>query len=203
MNILFVYLQLKLITTKKYTMKVNEAYNAHLGNNIKHLMKAFQITQAQLADKLDTQDSHLCTLLQKPEIDDETLQKIADAIGHGVTAELIRNYSHDDTIKFITNNYTQNVENGGTGTLIPNQDNQNIEEGGTGNFKNDNSTTFQEGSSQNNYVAEQAFVLAEKNTKLEKLLLYYRMKVEPEVVEKEMELLKKDSRADGAIPKVV
>jgi len=174
-------------------MKENETYDIHLGNNIKHLMKAFQLTQAELAFEMDIPNSHLCNILQQPDINDEMLQKIAGAIGHGVTAELIKNYNHDDTISYIINNNTQNIQEGGTGTLIPKQDNnytQNVEDGSVGNFKND--TTFQEGSTQNNYVAEQAFILAKENSKLEKLLLYYRMKVEPDVVDKEIESLKND-----------
>lgn len=191
-------------------MKANKE-EGHLGNSIKHLMKAFGITQSQLADELGIPDSHLCNLLHKTNIDDAMLQKIADAIGYGVTVDMIKKYNHDDTISYIINNYNQNVESGGTGTFIPNQ-NQNVESGGTGTFipnpnqkvenggtgtlipSQDNSANFEEGSSQtnNNYVAEQAFAYAEKNAKLEKLLLYYRMKVEPEAVEKEIDSLKKD-----------
>jgi len=160
-------------------MKAIEEQDIHLGNNIKHLMRAFQITQTQLAEKIGMPDSHLCNLLQKSDMDDATLQKIADAIGHGVNMDMLKNYNHEDTISYIINNYTQNIENGGNGTLIPKQ-------------MNDNSSNFQEGSTQNNYTAEQAFILAEKNTKLEKLLLYYRMQIEPDLVKKEMESLKKD-----------
>lgn len=162
-------------------MKANKEEGVHLGKNIKHLMKAFGITQSQLADKLGMTESQLCNLLQKADIDDKTLQRIADAIGYGVTVDMIKNYNHDDTIKYIINNYTQNVGNGGIG-----------------NFKNDNSSTFEEGSKPtiNHYVAEQAFAYAEKNTRMEKLLLYYRMKMEPEAVEKEIESLKKDYNPD-------
>lgn len=168
-------------------MRVSKKDEVHLGDNIKHLMKAFGMTQSQLADKLDMPDSHLCNLLQKANIDDVTLQKIAEATGFGVSVDMIKNYDHDDTISYIINNYNQNIESGGTGTFIPNP-NQNVEEGSTGTLIPHN------GGSQtnNNYVAEQAFVYAERNMKLEKLLLYYRMKVEPEVVEKEIESLKKD-----------
>ena len=149
----------------------------HLGDNIKNLMRTFHITQAELADELDIPHSQLCNLLRKPDIDDDMLQKIADAMGYGVSVEMIQHYDHDDTIRYIINNYTQNVESGGNGTFMP-----------------DNSSTFEEGSSQtnNNYVAEHAFELAEKNTALEKLLMYYRMKMEPEVVEKEIASLKEN-----------
>lgn len=112
----------------------------------------------------------VCNLLQKADIDDNMLQKMADAIGHDVTPELIRDYNHDDIIKFITNNYTQNIENGGTGTLIPNQD---------------NSSTFQEGSTQNNYVAEQAFEFLKEIAELKTEIMRLRMKYEPDAVEKE------------------
>lgn len=151
-------------------MQSNDTNQIHLGNNIKHLMRAFQLTQAQLADKLNMPDSHVCNLLQKTDIDDDMLQKIAEAIGNGVTTDLIKNYNHDDTIRYITNNYTQNVENGGTGTLIPNQDNSSI---------------FQEGSTQNNYVAEQAFEAMKEIAELKTEIMRLRMKYEPDSVEKE------------------
>lgn len=163
-------------------MRNSEENTIHLGKNIKHLMRALQITQTQLAEKLGMPDSHVCNLLQKADIDDNTLQKIADAMGYGVTAEMIKNYNHEDTIKYIFNNYHNTIESGATNN---------------GSFQDDKSSTFQEGSTQNiNYVAEQAFELAEKNTKLEKLLLYYRMQIEPDAVKSEMESLKKDNKAE-------
>ncbi|NDV97602.1 XRE family transcriptional regulator [Dysgonomonas sp. 521] len=192
-------------------MKANNESNIHLGNNIKHLMRAFQITQVQLADKLDMPDSHLCNLLQKADIDDSMLQKIADAIGYGVTADMLKAYSHDDTVNYIINNYTQNVEEGGSGTLIPNQNyTQNVDEGGSGTLipnqnytqtvdeggsgtlipNQDNSTnsnsTFQEGSSQNNYTTEKAFEYAETISELKTEIMRLRMKYEPDKVEEEL-----------------
>ena len=168
-------------------MKANNKNEVHLGDNIKNLMRTFHITQTELADKLGMPDSQLCVLLRKSDIDDSMLQKIADAMGYGVSVDMIQHYDHDDTIRYIINNYTQNVESGGTGTLIPNQDNST-----------NSTSTFEEGSSQtnNNYVAEHAFELAEKITKLEKLLLYYRMQVEPKAVEKEIASLKKEIKPD-------
>lgn len=152
-------------------MKVNEKATLHLGKNIKHLMRAFQITQTQLAEKLGMPDSHVCNLLQKSDIDDNTLQKIADAIGYGVSIDTIKNYNHEDTISYIINNYTQNVENGGNGTLIP---------------KQENNSTFQEGSTQNNYVAEQAFEFLKENAELKTEIMRLRMKYEPDAVESEL-----------------
>ncbi len=155
-------------------MKKNEEYDIHLGNNIKHLMRAFQMTQTQLADKLEMPDSHVCNLLQKANIDDTMLQRIADALGYGITVDGIKNYNHEDTISYITNNYTQNVENGGTGTLIPKQDNSSH-------------STFQEGSTQNNnYVAEQAFEFLKENADLKTEIMRLRMKYEADEVEREV-----------------
>jgi len=152
-------------------MKANEEPVIHLGKNIKHLMRAFQITQTQLAEKLDMPDSYLCNLLQKANIDDSTLQRIAEAIGNGVSVDMIKSYNHDDTISYIVNNYTQNVENGGVG-----------------NLKNDNNSTFQEGSQQtiNNYTAEKAFEYAEKIIDLKTEIMRLRMKYEPDAVESEL-----------------
>lgn len=152
-------------------MKVNEEHDNHLGKNVKHLMRAFQITQTQLADKLGMPDSHVCNLLQKADIDNNMLQKIADAIGYGISVDMIKNYNHDDTISYIINNYTQNVENGGVG-----------------NLKNDNNSTFQEGSQQtiNNYVAEQAFDSLKENAELKTEIMRLRMKYEPDAVEAEL-----------------
>lgn len=154
-------------------MKVNEEHDNHLGKNVKHLMRAFQITQTQLADKLGIPDSHLCNLLQKIDIDNNMLQKIADAIGYGISVDMIKNYNHDDTISYIINNYTQNVENGGNGTLIPRQD---------------NSSTFQDGSQPviNHYVAEQAFESLKEIAELKAEIMRLRMKYEPDVVEAEL-----------------
>ena len=156
-------------------MKTNEQHDIHLGNNVKHLMRAFQITQAQLAVKLDMPDSHICNLLQKAEIDDTTLQKIADAIGNGISLETIKNYDHENTISYIINNYTQTVNEGGNGTLIPKQDNSS-------------NSTFQEGSTQtnNNYAAEKAFEYAEKIIELKIEIMRLRMKYEPDAVESEL-----------------
>lgn len=159
-------------------MKKDElSENIHLGENVKFLMRAFRLQQNKLAEKSGYSESQLSNILRKADIDDESLERLAKGLGHGVTPEMIKAYSHEDTVKYIINNYTQNVE-----------------DGGVGNLKNDNNSTFQEGSQQtiNNYVAEQAFSLAEKNTKLEKLLLYHRMQTEPEAVKKEMESLKTD-----------
>ncbi|MDU1906635.1 MAG: helix-turn-helix transcriptional regulator [Dysgonomonas sp.] len=152
-------------------MKANEEHTIHLGNNVKHLMRAFQITQTQLAEKMGMPDSHVCNLLQKSDIDDNTLQKIADAIGYGVSLDTIKNYNHEDTISYIINNYTQNVENGGIG-----------------NFKNDNSSTFKEGSQPtiNHYVAEQVFEFLKENADLKAEIMRLRMKYEPDAVESEL-----------------
>ena len=157
-------------------MKANEEPVIHLGKNIKHLMRAFQITQTQLAEKLEMPDSHLCNLLQKANIDDAMLKRIADAIGYGVTVDTLKSYSHEDTISYIINNYTQNVENGGNGTLIPKQDNSST-----------STSTYQEGSQPtiNHYTAEKAFEYAEKISELKTEIMRLRMKYEPEAVEKE------------------
>lgn len=169
-------------------MKADKKYEVHLGNNIKHLMKALGITQSQLADKLDMTVSQLCNLLQKADIDDAMLQKIVDAIGYGVSVSMIKNYNHQDTISYIINNYTQNVEEGGTGTLIPNQENDN---------STNSTSTFEEGSQPtiNHYVAEQAFESMREIAELKTEIMRLRMKYEPEAVEAEIK--KKNDTADS------
>lgn len=176
-------------------MSTHKEYDVHLGNNIKHLMKAFHITQSQLADKMGEPGSHICNLLQRAEIDEKMLQRIAKALENGITVEMIKAYDHEDTQQYIINNYNQTIESGATGTYNKDdsQSKQTIEDGGTGTY---HKTDFQEGSTQANYVAEQAFIYAEKNTQLEKLLLYYRMKIEPEEVEKEMQALKESNKQE-------
>lgn len=156
-------------------MKANKEDKVHLGNNIKHLMRALGITQSQLADNLGIPPSHLCNLLHKADIDDAMLQKIADAIGYGISVDMIKNYNHQDTISYIINNYTQNVEDGGTGTLIPNQDNSS-------------NSTFEGGSQPtiNHYVAEQAFESMRENAELKTEIMRLRMKYESEAVDAEI-----------------
>ncbi|MDU1892352.1 MAG: helix-turn-helix transcriptional regulator [Dysgonomonas sp.] len=154
-------------------MKANEEHATHLGKNIKHLMRALQITQTQLAEKLGMPDSHVCNLLQKLDIDDNTLQRLAEAMGYGVSAEMIKNYNHEDTIKYIFNNYHNTIESGGTNN---------------GSFQDDKSSTYQEGSQPtiNNYVAEQAFESMREIADLKSEIMRLRMKYEPDAVENEL-----------------
>lgn len=143
--------------------------NIHLGENVKCLMRAFRLQQNDLAEKAGFSESQLSNILRKADIDDETLERLAKGLGNGVTPEMIKAYSHEDTVSYIINSYTQNIENGGTGTL------------------QDSRSTFQEGSTQNNnYVAEQAFEFLKEVAELKTENMRLRMKYEPDAVEVEL-----------------
>lgn len=146
----------------------------HLGENVKCLMRAFRMQQNDLAQKAGYSESQLSAILRKDDIDDETLERLAKALGNGVTADMIKAYSHEDTISYIINSYTQNVENGGIGNLIPKQDNST-------------NSTYEEGSQPtiNNYVAEQAFESLKEIAELKTEIMRLRMKYEPDAVEAE------------------
>ena len=140
--------------------------NIHLGEKVKCLMRAFRLQQNDLAQKAGYSESQLSNILRKDGIDDETLERLAKGLGNGVTADMIKAYSHDDTVSYIVNNYTQNVEDGGTGSLIPEQN-------------NDNSTNTY------NYVAEQAFEAMKEIADLKTEIMRLRMKYEPDTVDAE------------------
>ncbi|HCO67798.1 MAG TPA: hypothetical protein DIT04_08615 [Dysgonomonas sp.] len=141
----------------------------HLGNDIKCLMHAFHLQQNDLAQRTGYSESQLSNILKKEDIDDETLERIAKGLGNGVTPEMIKAYNHKDTISYIINNYSQNIENGGKGTQ------ENIP------------TTFENGSIQNNnYVAEQAFEFLKENAELKVEIMRLRMKYEADAVESDL-----------------
>jgi len=150
-------------------MKKDDPGNIHLGENVKCLMRAFRLQQNDLAEKAGYSESQLSNILKKEEMDDETLERLAKGLGNGVTADMIRSYSHEDTLRYIINNYTQNVENGGTGNLGDNSTN----------------STFSAGSAQNNYAAEQAFEFLREIGDLKTEIMRLRMKYEPQTVEAE------------------
>lgn len=144
--------------------------NIHLGENVKCLMRAFRLQQNDLAQNTGYSESQLSNILRKADIDDETLVRLAKGLGNGVTPEMLKAYSHEDTINYIINSYTQNVESGGTGTL------------------QDSRSTFNKGSQPtiNHYTAEKAFEYSEKIAELKTEIMRLRMKYESDLVEKEL-----------------
>jgi len=159
-------------------MKKNDSEKKiHLGENVKCLMRAFHLQQNELAEKAGYSESQLSNILRKADIDEETLARLAKGLGNGVTPEMIKAYSHDDTVSYIINNYTQNVENGGAGSL-------------NGNHGNVHDSKFTEGSTQNNYAAEQAFEFLREVAELKTEIMRLRMKYEPDKVEEELKAKK-------------
>lgn len=77
---------------------------AHLGNNVRKLRSVLGLSQSDLADKMKMPASQLCKLEQQRHIDDEMLDKIAEAMG--VSVDTIKNYNHEATINFIISNNT-------------------------------------------------------------------------------------------------
>ncbi|PXV65463.1 hypothetical protein CLV62_10755 [Dysgonomonas alginatilytica] len=98
----------------------------HLGENVKHLMRAFHLQQNDLAENAGYSESQLSNVLRKADIDDESLERLAKGLGNGVTTDMIKAYNHEDTVSYIINNYTQTVADGGKGTL---QQNNKFQEG--------------------------------------------------------------------------
>lgn len=77
---------------------------AHLGNNIRKLRSVLGLSQSDLADKMKMPASQLCKLEQQRNLDDEMLDKIAEAMG--VSVDTIKNYNHEATINFIISHNT-------------------------------------------------------------------------------------------------
>jgi len=95
----------------------------HHGQNVRDIMHFFDIRQYELAEKMGLQPSNLSNVLQKETLDDATLNKIADALGHGITADCIKNYNRDLHRQIIINNQTVNEGGKGVVTITDNSTN--------------------------------------------------------------------------------
>ncbi len=85
-------------------MNVDTKYRkTHHGNSIKRLRDILGIKQEVIASELGWTQQTVSKLEQKEQIDDETLQKVADVMH--IPADAIKNFNDEPTVTFITNTF--------------------------------------------------------------------------------------------------
>lgn len=78
---------------------------SHMGLKIGRARRLVGLTQKDLADRLGITKQAISKLEQTEDVDDERLDKIADALG--VSADGLRKFSTDNVL-YYTNNYFEN-----------------------------------------------------------------------------------------------
>jgi len=80
--------------------------NIHLGRKISRIRELRGMKQEALATALGISQQAISKLEQSEEIEDTTLEKVANALG--VTADAIKNYSDETVLNIISNTFTSN-----------------------------------------------------------------------------------------------
>ncbi|MBX0334094.1 helix-turn-helix transcriptional regulator [Pontibacter sp. HSC-14F20] len=73
----------------------------HLGDHVRRMRTALGVKQAALASELGTTQQNISRIEQEEEVDDATLEKIANVLG--VPAEAIRNFTEEGAVFHIQN----------------------------------------------------------------------------------------------------
>ena len=85
-------------------MNVDAKYRkTHHGNSIKRLRDILGIKQEVIASELGWTQQTVSKLEQKEQIDDETLQKVADVMH--IPIDAIKNFNDEATVTFISNTF--------------------------------------------------------------------------------------------------
>lgn len=79
---------------------------SNIGENIRSIRKVLGMNQRDLCEKMKVTQQTVSNIEKSEELDDETLEKVAKALG--VPAEVIRAYDHSDTVSFIVTYNTAN-----------------------------------------------------------------------------------------------
>ncbi len=78
----------------------------HIGRKISRIRELRGMKQEALADALGISQQAVSKIEQSPEVDDDKLQDIAQALG--VTKEGIENFSEENVLNIISNTFTSN-----------------------------------------------------------------------------------------------
>lgn len=74
----------------------------HEGQNIRKLRSILDVPQKELADRMGTSQQRVSKIENMPVLDDETREKVADALG--IPSALISNYDQQSVINIISDN---------------------------------------------------------------------------------------------------
>ncbi len=76
----------------------------HLGYNVKRLREILGVKQEDLAERLHLTQQSVSKLENKEDLDNETLEKIANAMN--IPAEAIKNFTDEGTVHIISNTFS-------------------------------------------------------------------------------------------------
>lgn len=85
------------------TYRVNRG---HLGYNVKRLREILGVKQEDLAERMHLTQQSVSKLENKEELDNETLEKIANAMN--IPADAIKNFTDEGTVNIISNTFSDN-----------------------------------------------------------------------------------------------
>jgi len=80
----------------------------HLGYNIKRLREILGVKQESLAERLNLTQQSVSKLENKGNINNETLEKIADAMN--IPSYVIKYFSDEEALNIVSNNFSDNIE---------------------------------------------------------------------------------------------
>lgn len=86
------------------TYRVNRG---HLGYNVKRLREILGVKQEDLAERMHLTQQSVSKLENKEDLDNETLEKIANAMN--IPADAIKNFTDEGTVHIISNTFSENV----------------------------------------------------------------------------------------------
>lgn len=84
----------------------------HIGRNFRRLREIMGVKQEAVAHKMDVTQQTISNLEQKETVNDDELNKMAEALG--VTKEAIQNFDEESTIYNIVTNNSNNTSVSGT-----------------------------------------------------------------------------------------
>jgi len=85
-----------------YSMK-----RKHLGYNVKRLREILGVKQEDLAERMQLSQQSISKLENKDDLDNETLEKVANALN--IPPDAIVNFTDEGTIHIISNTFSDNV----------------------------------------------------------------------------------------------
>ena len=84
----------------------------HLGDHVRRMRTALGVKQSALASELGTTQQNISRIEQEEDVDDTTLEKIAQALG--VSVEAIKNFYEDGAVFNIQTLHDNSVGNAGS-----------------------------------------------------------------------------------------
>ena len=82
------------------------ANRAHLGYNVKRLREILGVKQEDLAERLNLTQQSVSKIENKEDLDNETLEKVANALN--IPEDAIRNFTDEGAVHIVSNNFSDN-----------------------------------------------------------------------------------------------